>query len=70
MSDVENDLRATSDDLGADARRLEELEEEKRRLDPKDPRMKTLSAEAERLARRIVVKAAAEKELVDEAATE
>jgi hypothetical protein len=63
-----DDIRATAEDLAADARRLEEIELAKGRLDVDDPRMRTLSAESERIARQMVPKTIAERELVDEAA--
>ena len=37
MPDLEDDLRATADDIAADAARLTEIEEEKTRLDADDP---------------------------------
>lgn len=67
MSDLERDLRATAEDIAADAARLQTIEEEKARLDPSDPRVVELSAESERLARRLVPKTAAERELADAA---
>ena len=67
MSDVEGDLRATSEDIAADAARLKAIEEEKSTLDPRDPRVVELSAESERLAQRLVPKTAAERELADAA---
>jgi hypothetical protein len=70
MSDVEADLRATQDDLQADTVRLHDIEVEKARLDPRDPRARALSDEAEAIARRIAAKAMAERELTDEARAE
>ncbi len=67
MSDVERDLRATAEDVAADAARIQEIEEEKSRLAASDPRVAELSAESERLARRLVPKTAAERELADAA---
>lgn len=68
MANVADDIRATADDLAADAHRLEEIEFAKGHLDVDDPRMVELSAESERIARRMVPKTVAERELVDEAA--
>jgi hypothetical protein len=68
MSDLEGDLQATAEDIAADAARLKEIEEEKARLDPSDPRVAELAAEGEGLAGRLVPKTAAERELADEAA--
>ncbi len=67
MSDLEGDLRATSEDIAADAARLKAIEEEKTHLDPADPRAQELAEESERIARRLVPKAVAEREMVDEA---
>lgn len=65
MSELEHDLRATADDIADDATRLTRIEHEKAALETDDPRLVELSAESERLARRIVPKTAAESELVD-----
>ena len=66
MSDVDNDLRATAEDIAADAARLTAIEEEKARLGSDDPRLLELSAEGEAIARRLVPKTAAESELAGE----
>lgn len=63
MSDLEHDLRATGADIEADAGRLKEIEDEKSRLDAGDPRAIVLSHEAEELARGLVPKTVAEREL-------
>jgi hypothetical protein len=68
MSELEHDLRATAEDIAADAARLTAIEEEKAGLEVDDPRLVELSTESERLARRIVPKTAAERELADSAA--
>ena len=68
MSELDNDLRATAEDIAADAARLAEIEDEKTRLETDDPRMLQLSAESEQLARRLVPKTVAERELADLAA--
>jgi hypothetical protein len=62
-----DDLKATEDDLVADAARLKAVEIEKQGLEPADPRMTELSAEAETIARQMVPKTVAERELVSEA---
>lgn len=67
MSELERDLQATAEDIAADAARLQAIEEEKSTLDPSDQRVAELSAESERLARRLVPKTAAERELADAA---
>jgi hypothetical protein len=67
VSDLENDLRATAEDIAADAARLAAIEEEKARLGSDDPRLLELSVESEAIARRLVPKTAAESELAGEA---
>jgi hypothetical protein len=64
-SDLEGDLKATAEDIAAHAGEIKALEEEKVDLDPKDPRVQELSAEGERLARRLVLKTVAEHEIAD-----
>ena len=68
MSELEHDRRATAEDIAADAARLTGIEEENAGMEPDDPRLGELSAESERLARRIVPKTAAERELAERAA--
>jgi hypothetical protein len=67
VSDLDNDLRATAEDIEADAARLAAIEAEKARLGTDDPRLLELSAEGEAIARRLVPKTAAESELAGEA---
>ena len=67
VSELENDLRATGEDIAADAARLAAIEDEKARLETDDPRLVELSAEGEAIARRLVPKTAAESELAAEA---
>jgi hypothetical protein len=66
VTEADDDLRATSEDVVADAERLREIEERKQSLPPDDPELLTLSEEAERIARRLVPKTVAEKELAAE----
>ena len=66
--DLENDIQATAEDIAADADALQALEAEKAKIDPSDPRAMDLATRAERLARDIVSKTVAERELVAEAA--
>lgn len=68
MSDLEGELRATSEDIAADAARLKEIEEEKSRLPAADPRVQALSEEGEAIARQLVPKTVAEREISDLAA--
>jgi hypothetical protein len=65
MPYLEGDLQATAEDIAADAAELKALEEKKATLDPDDPRVEELSAKGERLARQLVPKAVAERELSD-----
>jgi hypothetical protein len=67
MPDATEDLHATADDLTADARQLAAIEGEKAQLDASDPKAEDLSRTAERLVRRMVPKAVAERELTEEA---
>ena len=64
-SDLEVDLKATAEDITADAAQIKALEEEKADLDPADPRVQELSEKSERLARQLVPKTVAERELTD-----
>jgi len=68
MSDRDMDLRATAEDLAADAARLEEIEETKARLGTQHADAVALADEALTLARRMVGKTAAERDLAIEAA--
>ena len=67
MADVEDDLKAVSDDLADDAEQLAQIEREKQTLEATDRKRRVLSEEAERLGRRILPKAVAENELANEA---
>jgi hypothetical protein len=70
VTDTGDDLRATSEDVAADAERLREIEERKQSLGAGDPELVDLAAEAERIARGLVPKTVAQSELVTESATE
>jgi hypothetical protein len=67
MPDLDDDLHVTAEAIGADAARIQAIEQEKATLDADDPRMVELSAESERLARAMVPKAKAESDIADEA---
>ena len=69
MTETGDDLRATSEAIVADAERLREIEERKQELPEGHPDLPGLSAEAEKVARGIVPKTVAERELADEATT-
>ena len=66
---LDSDLRATAESIAADAERLQAIEQEKGTLDPGDPRVDVLSAEAERIAKGLVPKTTAQSELAREAGT-
>ena len=66
MTDAGDDLRATSEDVAADAERLRLIEERKQTLPADDPELIELSEEAERIARRLVPKTVAQSELAAE----
>ena len=68
MSKAEDDLRATSDAVLADARTLLSLEEEKRPIDPSDPHLVAASTEINRVAGHLQQKTAAERSLAHEVA--
>ena len=67
MADEDDDLKATVETITAEAEHLTDVEREKATLEADDPRMADLSAEAERLAQRLVPLTAAETDLVAEA---
>jgi hypothetical protein len=67
MADEDDDLKATVETIAAEAEHLTDVEREKATLEADDPRMADLSAEAERLAQRLVPLTAAETDLVAEA---
>ena len=60
-----DDLAATSESLQNDARQVVEIEEEKEDLSPGDPRLSTLSREAERLAGEVQHKSRMERDLAE-----
>ena len=68
MPNAAEDLKATAADVAADAGRLQQMEREKAALDPGDPRLKALAAEAEAIARKLPIKTAVESDLVRELA--
>ena len=70
MTNRGDDLKATSEAIVADADRLRRIEERKRTLADGDPQLVTLSEEAEAIARRLVPKTVAERQLTVEVAEE
>lgn len=67
LDHTEADLKATAEDLVADARRVEAIEVKKTKLDANDPRVAELSAESEELTAKMAHKARVERALADEA---
>ena len=70
MSDVEEDLRTTSDSILAETDRLRDLEERKRDLTAGDEERVSMSAEIAKIGRRVERATAAESELAEQAAAE
>ncbi|HET8784170.1 MAG TPA: hypothetical protein VFM38_00930 [Candidatus Limnocylindrales bacterium] len=68
MTEPMDDLRATADDLAADAERLREIELQKASMAPDDPALVDLAAEAEHLSASMASKATAQRELAEEVA--
>lgn len=66
MSDLREDLRSTEESIRHGADQLKALEAGKAALDPADPRVAELSAQAERVTVRLKDQAAAERELAEE----
>jgi len=63
----QDDIRATSENISADARELEEIERRKRDLDVQDEELVELSHRAEALATEMAQKARMERRLVESA---
>jgi len=64
-SDLEGDLRATAEDIAADAAQIKAIEEKKASLDADDPEVQVLAAKSEQLARQLVPKTVAEREITE-----
>lgn len=67
MSDRDDQLRATTEDIKADSEELHAIEETKASLDPDDPRQDALAERAQEIARELVPKTAAQREIVSDA---
>lgn len=67
MTDLEDQLQATTADIAADAAELRQIEIEKASIPVEDPRQDELATRAERLAHDLVPKVAAQREIVEEA---
>lgn len=63
MSDTGSALRATSDALMADLQTLEDLERQKRELDPDDPQLVETAKRVETIARRLLGQSVRQREL-------
>ena len=67
MPDLQDELRATTDDIKTDAEELRSLEEVKASLEPGDPLQDVLAARVVDLVSELVPKAEAQREIVAEA---
>lgn len=63
VSEQEEDLKATAEDLIDDAERLKQIEKKKLTLEPGDPLLVRLAEESERLIASMAPKGQAQKEL-------
>jgi hypothetical protein len=63
VSDIGSRLRTTSDALLADLEQLEALEQQKRELEPGDPRVVELAAAVEEVARRVLGQTVRQREM-------
>jgi hypothetical protein len=63
---LHDDLRATTEDIAADASQLAEVESEKGKLNPTDPALVPLAKEAAELGEQIALKTASELDLAQE----
>ena len=70
VNDLDNDIRATADDIATDAERIRAIESEKARLAADDPRLVDLARESEDLAAKLATKTRVETALVNEAQAE
>ena len=67
VSDLEEDLRATAEDIVADASELTKIEKKKADLPAEDPRLLDLSRKAEVLGNKIAAKTSGELALAKDA---
>lgn len=70
MSDANEDLRSTAENVAMDAQVLQRIEDQKLETDPADPRLQELSAKAVAVARELHAKTLAQRDLAAEAAEE
>jgi hypothetical protein len=66
MSDKQDDLRATADDLIVDAERLKHVEERKLELDKDDPQVERLADEGEQIVEEMLPKAKLQRQIAEE----
>ncbi len=66
MSDRNEDIRATAEDLIEDAEKLKQIERSKLRLDPEDRRLTKLADESNRIIARMAPKGEAQKDLASD----
>jgi hypothetical protein len=64
MDEREQAIRATAEDLIADADDLKAIERQKAAMDPNDPRLPALAEDAQDLVDDMATKAAAQREVV------
>jgi len=70
LSDIQEDLKATAEDIAADAERVRAIEATKAELPADDPRAADLAQQSESLIEKMARKARIETALIDEAAGE
>ena len=66
LTEMEHDIKATGEDIAADAARVHQIEKEKTALHADDPRLANLSRVSEELTARMADKAKVETALVAE----
>jgi hypothetical protein len=67
MSELDEDFRSTAENIAQDAQAIKEIEDEKARLDPADPRATSLSALVEEMAEQLHHKSPAQRDLAETA---
>lgn len=67
MNERDEALRATTDDLIADAEQLKRIEATKASMEPDDPRQDALAEDAQALVREMVPKTTVQREIVRDA---
>jgi hypothetical protein len=67
MSELQDDFRATAENIAQDAQDIKRIEDEKAELDQADPRVDQLSAQVEEIAEQLYQKTKAERDLANTA---